>query len=128
MFWIVRGLLGTLLIPSPNWMLVAKFAFYASVVGALTFFGGWSAFLLYWIVPYCTSHIAVQYTRLICEHSAVRLCRSRPVSARDAALCANGCNPQPLASNFPSVAVVRPPRRVGRLSVHKRKVCDLRGG
>src|SRR6478735_5502165 len=71
MFWIVRGLVGTLLIPAPNWMLVAKFAFYASVVGALTFFGGWSAFLSYWIVPYCTWHIAVQYTRLICEHSAV---------------------------------------------------------
>jgi fatty acid desaturase len=52
-------------------MLAAKFAFYASVVGALTFFGGWSPFLLYWIVPYCTWHIAVQYTRLICEHSAV---------------------------------------------------------
>src|SRR5215467_13645725 len=71
MFWIVRGLVGTLLIPSPNWMLAAKVAFYATVIGALTFFGGWPAFLLYWIVPYCTWHIAVQYTRLICEHSAV---------------------------------------------------------
>ena len=71
LFWIVRGLVGTLLIPSPSWMLAAKFALYASVVGALTFFAGWSAFFLYWIVPYCTWHIAVQYTRLICEHSAV---------------------------------------------------------
>jgi Fatty acid desaturase len=60
-----------MLIPSPNWMLAAKLAFYASVAGALTLFGAWSAFLLYWLVPYCTWHIAVQYTRLICEHSAV---------------------------------------------------------
>jgi fatty acid desaturase len=27
--------------------------------------------LLYWIVPYCTWHIAIQYPRIICEHSAV---------------------------------------------------------
>jgi fatty acid desaturase len=27
--------------------------------------------LRYWIVPYCTWHIACQYIRLICEHSAV---------------------------------------------------------
>jgi hypothetical protein len=31
----------------------------------------WYAFLLYWIVPYCTWHIAIQYARIICEHSAV---------------------------------------------------------
>lgn len=70
-FWIVRGLVGSLLVPSPHWMLAAKLAFYASVAGALTVFGAWYAFLLYWIVPYCTWHIAVQYARLICEHSAV---------------------------------------------------------
>lgn len=70
-FWIVRGLVGTSLIPSPHWMLAAKLAFYASVAGTLTFFGGWSALLLYWFVPYCTWHIAAQYARLICEHSAV---------------------------------------------------------
>ena len=28
-------------------------------------------FFLYWIVPYCTSHIGLQYIRLTCEHSAV---------------------------------------------------------
>jgi fatty acid desaturase len=26
---------------------------------------------LYWLVPYCTWHTAIQYARLICEHSAV---------------------------------------------------------
>jgi fatty acid desaturase len=71
MFWIVRGLVGSFLIPSPHWMIAAKIAFYASAVGALTYFGAWYGFLLYWIVPYCTWHIAAQYIRLICEHSAV---------------------------------------------------------
>jgi fatty acid desaturase len=27
--------------------------------------------LLYWIVPYCTWHILIQYVRIICEHSAI---------------------------------------------------------
>jgi len=27
--------------------------------------------LLYWIIPYCTWHIAIQYIRIICEHSAI---------------------------------------------------------
>jgi fatty acid desaturase len=71
MFWIVRGLVGTALIPSPHWMVAAKIAFYSSVAGALTLFDAWSAFLLFWIMPYCTWHIAVQYIRIICEHSAV---------------------------------------------------------
>jgi fatty acid desaturase len=71
MLWIVRGLLGTFLISSPRWMLATQIAFYGAVVGALTYFGAWYVFLLYWIVPYCTWHIAAQYARLICEHSAV---------------------------------------------------------
>ncbi len=71
LFWIVRGLVGASLIPSPHWLLAAKLAFYGSAAGALTYFGAWYAFLLYWIVPYCTWHIAIQYARLICEHSAV---------------------------------------------------------
>ena len=71
LFWIVRGLVGSTLIPSPGWMGAARFGFYASLAGALTYFGWWSYFLLYWIVPFCTWHIAAQYARLICEHSAV---------------------------------------------------------
>jgi fatty acid desaturase len=71
LFWIVRGLIGSTLIPSPPWMRALRFAFYAAVVVALTYFSLWTAFLLLWIVPFCTWHIAVQYIRLICEHSAV---------------------------------------------------------
>jgi fatty acid desaturase len=71
LFWIVRGLVGSTLIPSPGWMRAARFTFYAAIAGALTYFGAWYAFLLYWVVPFCTWHIAAQYIRLICEHSAV---------------------------------------------------------
>jgi fatty acid desaturase len=71
MFWIVRGMVGSLLVPSPHWMIAAKLAFYSVVAGAVTFFDAWGGFLLYWIVPFCTWHIAVQYMRIICEHSAV---------------------------------------------------------
>lgn len=71
LFWIVRGLVGSSFVPSPHWMVAARIAFYVSVAGLLTLFGAWYAFLLYWIVPYCTWHIAIQYARIICEHSAV---------------------------------------------------------
>ena len=70
--WIVRGLVGSSLIPSPRWMIAAQARFLR--VGRrrlLTVFGAWPGFLLYWLVPFCTWHIAVQYVRLICEHSAV---------------------------------------------------------
>ena len=71
LFWIVRGLVGSSLVPSPHWMVVSRIVFYASIAGVLTFFQAWGAFLLYWLVPFCTWHIAVQYIRIICEHSAV---------------------------------------------------------
>jgi fatty acid desaturase len=71
LLWIIRGLVGSTLIPSPGWMRAARFVFYASIAVALTYLSAWYAFLLYWIVPYCTWHIAAQYIRLICEHSAV---------------------------------------------------------
>ena len=71
LFWIARGMVGSSLIPSPHWMVAARVAFYLSAAGLLTLVGAWYEFLLYWIVPYCTWHIAIQYARIICEHSAV---------------------------------------------------------
>jgi fatty acid desaturase len=53
-------------------MVASKIALYSSVAGALTLFDAWAALLLYWIVPHCTWHIAVQYVRIFCEHSAVQ--------------------------------------------------------
>ena len=69
--WVIRGLVGASLIPQPRWMAAARIAFYASVAGALTYFGVWLEFVVYWLVPFCTWHIAAEYIRLICEHSAV---------------------------------------------------------
>lgn len=69
--WIVRGLIGMFIIPAPHWMLAAQAAFYAAAALVLTLFEAWSGLLWFWIVPYCTWHIAAQYMRLICEHSAV---------------------------------------------------------
>jgi fatty acid desaturase len=69
--WILRGLVGSSFIPSPRWMVAARLGFYASVAGTLTLYDAWSGLLLYWVVPFCTWHIAAQYIRLICEHSAV---------------------------------------------------------
>jgi fatty acid desaturase len=69
--WIVRGLIGMFIIPAPHWMLAAQAAFYVSVAWILTVYGAWSGLVWYWIVPYCTWHIVIQYVRIICEHSAV---------------------------------------------------------
>jgi fatty acid desaturase len=69
--WIIRGLVGSTFIPSPGWMVAARLAFYASVAGVLTLYDAWSGLVWYWLVPFCTWHIAAQYIRLICEHSAV---------------------------------------------------------
>ena len=69
--WVIRGLIGPSFIPQPHWMRAARLAFHVSVVGALTYFGAWAGFVWYWLVPFCTWHIAAQYIRLICEHSAV---------------------------------------------------------
>jgi fatty acid desaturase len=52
-------------------MVAARIAFYGAVAGALTYFAAWPGFIWFWLVPFCTWHIAAQYLRLICEHSAV---------------------------------------------------------
>lgn len=69
--WVIRGLLGGFFIAQPHWMNAARVAFYASIAAALTYFGAWFGFVWYWLVPFCTWQIAIQYIRLICEHSAV---------------------------------------------------------
>jgi fatty acid desaturase len=71
LFWVVRGVVGSFLIPSPHWMIAAKLGFYSVVAGALTYFDAWLGLVLYWLIPFCTWHILVQYVRIICEHSAV---------------------------------------------------------
>ena len=69
--WVLRGLVGSSFIPQPHWMVTARLAFYVSIACVLTLAGAWPGLVWYWLVPFCTWHIAAQYIRLICEHSAV---------------------------------------------------------
>jgi fatty acid desaturase len=50
---------------------VVRFGFYACIALLIWRFNLAIDFLLYWIVPYCTWHILIQYVRIICEHSAI---------------------------------------------------------
>lgn len=43
-------------------------AFYLILAVCLTVFGGWSYFLLFWVVPYFTTFFMVQYIRSVAEH------------------------------------------------------------
>lgn len=71
LFWIVRGL-GAAVVLRRSWaQVMIRLVYYAAIVGGLAIAGLTREFLLYWIVPFCTTHIAFQYIRLVCEHSAV---------------------------------------------------------
>jgi fatty acid desaturase len=71
LFWIVRGLVATILFRR-SWMQVAvRLSYYGGAVWAFSAGQALRGFLLYWIVPFCTWHMACQYMRLISEHSAV---------------------------------------------------------
>jgi fatty acid desaturase len=70
--WILRGVVSSFVLGEARGLVAARWVFYAAVAVALTLAGAWRGFALYWLVPFCTWHIAVQYIRLVCEHSAVR--------------------------------------------------------
>jgi fatty acid desaturase len=72
LFWILRGLVAAVILRRSWGHLFMRMAYYTAIVGAIAVAGGFRGFVLYWIVPYCTAHIAFQYIRLICEHSAVQ--------------------------------------------------------
>lgn len=71
LYWIVRGLVAMVLFRRSWVQVIARLTFYGVSVWVLVATGVLQGFLLYWIVPYCTWHMACQYLRLICEHSAV---------------------------------------------------------
>jgi fatty acid desaturase len=71
LFWILRGFAAAVILRRSWGHLAGRMAYYAGIVGAMAAAGALRGFVLYWIVPYCTAHIAFQYIRLICEHSAV---------------------------------------------------------
>jgi fatty acid desaturase len=67
--WIVRGLIAPFFLRRPVVELLARTAYYVLAAVALTMLDWWPAFMLMWILPYCTWHMVAQYARLICEHS-----------------------------------------------------------
>jgi len=71
-FWIARGLVGGFMFGVSRPARAVRVALFVAAAWLLTARAAWPAFLLYWVVPYCTWHLLAQYVRLICEHSAVR--------------------------------------------------------
>jgi fatty acid desaturase len=69
--WMVLGTLAQLVFRSSLWEVLGRAVYLAAVAAALTATGAWKGFLLYWVIPFCTWHMAAQYVRLICEHSRV---------------------------------------------------------
>jgi fatty acid desaturase len=69
--WLLRGLVGGFMFGATWREHVARVLLWMGIAWLLTRVGGWPAFLLYWVVPYCTWHVIAQYIRLVCEHSAV---------------------------------------------------------
>jgi fatty acid desaturase len=69
LWWIVRGLVGGFQFGASSVDKIARGAFVAGVAAVLVATGAGWGFLWFWVLPYCTWHVAAQYIRLACEHS-----------------------------------------------------------
>jgi fatty acid desaturase len=69
LFWITRGLRTPATLGWPVAKTVLFIAYYTVALTCVLLAGAERLAFVYWIVPYCTWHIAIQYVRLICEHS-----------------------------------------------------------
>jgi fatty acid desaturase len=69
--WIVRSFVAAWLFRSSTAQFVARMGLTAALAAALTWLSAWPAFLLLWVLPFCTWHVAAKYLRLIAEHSAI---------------------------------------------------------
>jgi fatty acid desaturase len=72
LWWMTRGLLSSIVVRERPAVIVLRYTYFVTLAALITLTDAWSLFLWYWLVPYCTWHTAIQYARLICEHSAVR--------------------------------------------------------
>jgi fatty acid desaturase len=72
LYWIARGLAGGFLFGVSPLAQAVRLVLWTAVFVVLTRHEFWLEFGLYWVLPYCTWHAAAQYTRLVCEHTAVR--------------------------------------------------------
>ena len=71
LWWMTRGLLSSIVVRERPAVIVLRYTYFAGLAVLMTLTNTWSLFLLYWLVPYCTWHMVIQYARLICEHSTV---------------------------------------------------------
>lgn len=71
LWWMVRHVRGVVRFRRSWPQVVARAAHLAVVLGVVAWFDAWSGLFWYWVVPYGTWHVASQYLRLICEHSAM---------------------------------------------------------
>ena len=73
--WITKGIAAMFVQPkfrNNSWLyVVVRSGYYGGIALLLWRLNLAIEFLLYWIIPYCTWHILVQYIRIICEHSAI---------------------------------------------------------
>lgn len=72
LWWILRGVVGGFAYRMSTFDRLLRASFMAAVAVMLTTFDAWTGFALYWVLPYCTWHLLIQYVRLICEHSNVQ--------------------------------------------------------
>ncbi|NUN16582.1 MAG: fatty acid desaturase family protein [Myxococcales bacterium] len=71
LFWMLRGIVGGFQFGMSPAAKAARLVWLGIAVWLFTITETWLGFVVYWAIPYCTWHIAVQYIRLICEHSNV---------------------------------------------------------
>jgi fatty acid desaturase len=80
--WMLRGLIGGFLFGVSPLSAAVRLSLFVAAALILTATGTWRGFVLFWMLPYCTWHIAIQYVRLICEHSAVETGDARYADTR----------------------------------------------
>lgn len=68
-WWLLRGLVGGFAYDMSTFDRALRAAWMLAVAALITAAHAWWGFFVFWVVPYCTVHVAVQYVRLICEHS-----------------------------------------------------------
>jgi fatty acid desaturase len=72
LWWILRGVVGGFAYGMTPFDRLLRATFMLAVAAVLTATSSWTTFALYWVLPYCSWHLLIQYVRLICEHSNVQ--------------------------------------------------------
>lgn len=70
-FWMLRGIVGGFQYGMTPLSKIVRLLWVGAAAALFTLTETWLGFALYWALPYCTWHVAVQYIRLVCEHSNI---------------------------------------------------------